>query len=103
MKAERTGELEDRLARGAFDEIKPFGRGLAAALRRAHRDPETGEAVWEVRCFCSPPLAAEKPAILDRYFEDIVTEEVEPGEGWDRISHLPALWDPPIDTGAEPS
>lgn len=93
LKPERAEELQERLEEGAFDDMMPFGPGLADALERAHRDPETGEAVWEVRCYCNPPLAMERKAILDHYFDDITTEEVARGEGWKRIEDLPPLWE----------
>lgn len=96
LKSERATELRERLQDGAFDAIRPFGRGLSDALARARRDPDTGEAVWEEQCYCNPPLAAERVAVLDRYFDHIVTEEVAFGDGWRRIQHLPALWEPAI-------
>lgn len=95
LKPERRDELREKLAQGAFVNVRPFGRGLSKALERAHLDPDTGEAVWEEQCFCTPPLAAEKPAILDRYFDDIETEEVDEGAGWKRLAALPSLWPDP--------
>lgn|SRR5690606_28130440 len=93
LKPARAAELRERLAEGAFDHMMPFGPGLADALERAHRDPETGEAVWEVRCFCTPPLAAERKAILDHYFDQITTQEVTRGQGWQQLHDLPSLWE----------
>lgn len=93
LKPERSQELKEKLDAGAFETIRPFGRGLSDSLRRARLDPESGEAVWEEECFCSPPLAAERPAVLDAYFEGIATEEVAAGEGWRRIESLPSLWE----------
>ena len=92
LKPGRTAELRKKLETGAFESLRPFGRELSSALRRARRDPETGEAVWEEQCFCSPPLAMERPAVLDHYFDDIRTEAVAPGQGWRRIEGLPKLW-----------
>lgn len=92
MKPERTAELREKPESGAFDTIRPLAREISSALRRARRDPAAGEAVWEEQCFCSPPLAAERPAILDRCFDDITTEEVTVGEGWARTERLPGLW-----------
>lgn len=92
LKPERAEELQEKLKAGAFETIRPFGRGLSDSLRRARKDPKSGEAVWEEQCFCSPPLAMERPAVLDDYFDDITTEEVSSGEGWKRISDLPELW-----------
>lgn len=92
LKAERAKELRKRLQDGSIEAIRPFGRGLADALRQARRDPGSGESMWEEQCFCTPPLAAERPAVLDDYFDDIITEQVSAGEGWTRIETLPSLW-----------
>lgn len=92
LKPERRNELREKLAQDAFVHIRPFGRGLSEALKRAHQDPDTGEAVWEEQCFCTPPLAAEKDTVLHRYFDHITTEEVKEGAGWQRLTNLPSLW-----------
>lgn len=93
LKPELAAELRSRLETDEIDGIRPFGRGLADGLRRARRDPDTGEVLWEEQCFCTPPLAAERVAVLDKYFDAIATEEVNRGEGWGRLESLPALWD----------
>lgn len=93
LKPEFAEELKERLDAGVFRDIRPFGQGLSDSLERAHRDPETGEAVWEERCFCNPPLKMERAQVLDRYFDEIVTEEVAPGEGWKQLEELPSLWE----------
>jgi hypothetical protein len=48
--------------------------------------------VWEEEDNCSPPLAQEREAVLDHYFDDIAVERVEHGEAWQRISALPHLF-----------
>lgn len=96
LKPERADELRRRLAVGAYEDVKPFGRGLSYSLKHARREPDTDAVVWEVQCFCTPPLAAERPAILDRYFAEIETEAVSKGEGWERIQDFPRLWEPSI-------
>jgi len=75
--------------------MDPFGRAMTMSLRRARRDPETGEAVWVEEDYCSPPLAMEREAVLDDYFEEIrvVHEDVDEAEGWAEIEDLPLLWD----------
>lgn len=92
LRPERAGELREKLAAGAFEGIRPYGRGLSAALNEARLDPVTNEALWEERCYCTPPLAAERAAVLDAYFDEIRTELVEPGEGWARIEELAPLF-----------
>ncbi len=90
---DRLAELSGRLSRGEFLALEPFGRALTAALKGARLDPESGEAVWEEEDYCSPPLAMEREAVLDRYFEDLRVEPVRRGEGWAQVAHLPRLWD----------
>jgi hypothetical protein len=52
---------------------------------------DDGLAVWEGEDYCSPPLAQERAAVLDEYFDRIEVERVEPGEGWARSARLPRL------------
>lgn len=92
-RAERMGELARRLAEGEFLALRPFGRALTTALERARLDPATGDAVWEEEDYCSPPLAMEREAVLDRYFDHLRVEPVARGEGWARVAHLPGLWE----------
>jgi hypothetical protein len=82
-------ELEARLQQDAFVDLQPFGRALTRGLRGARREGEG--AVWE-EDYCSPPLAEERAAVLDSYFEGIAVEPVAEGEGWRRIEALPPLF-----------
>ena len=90
---ELMGELQARLYAGEFTRLPPFGPTLTRSLEEARVDPETGEAVWEEEDYCSPPLAQERAAVLDRYFEDVRVIPVRQGQGWADIAHLPPLWD----------
>lgn len=84
-------ELEAKLREQAFLELQPFGRALTASLKGARRLPD-GTAVWEEEDYCRPPLAQEREAVLDHYFEDLSVERVERGSGWKRIAELPPLF-----------
>jgi hypothetical protein len=53
-----------------------------------------GVAVWEEEDYCSPPLAMERAAVLDRYFDEITVERVTQDEGWRRIEALPQVFAP---------
>lgn len=86
----RLDELEAQLRADAFVGLEPFGRALSAGLRGARIEGE--RAVWEEEDYCSPPLAQERAAVLDTYFEGIVVEPVAEGEGWRRIAALPPLF-----------
>jgi hypothetical protein len=73
--------------------MRPFGAALTKGLVGARLDLESGEAVWEEEDYCSPPLAMERAAVLDRYFDNLRVEQVSEGEGWRRIHDLPSLWE----------
>ncbi|MFB6264841.1 MAG: hypothetical protein ABEL76_14645 [Bradymonadaceae bacterium] len=83
-------ELRERLRAEAFVDLEPFGAALTRSLRNARRDGDT--VVWEEEDYCSPPLAEEREAVLDEYFEDIRGERVERGEGWGQIESLDRLF-----------
>jgi hypothetical protein len=91
-KPERLAELNDRLDEKAFIDLRPFGKALTYSLVEARTQPD-GTAVWEEEDYCSPPLAQERAAVLDRYFDEIKVEQVNAGEGWKRIEPLPKLKD----------
>ena len=89
--ADRMDDLATRLRENAFLELEPFGRSLTASLEGARQLPD-GTAVWEEEDYCRPPLAQEREAVLDLYFEDLSVEPVERGSGWQRIAELPPLF-----------
>jgi hypothetical protein len=84
-------ELQSKLARNEFLALRPFGRALSSSLRRARRLPN-GQATWEEVDYCQPPLAEERAAVLDHYFEDLAVQPVVEGTGWDLIDPLPAMF-----------
>ncbi len=93
-RAELLAELEDRLARNEFSGLRPFGKALTYSLRRARRLPN-GKAMWEEEDYCQPPLAEERAAVLDRYFDGLAVEPVVEGTGWALIDALPAMFPQP--------
>jgi len=92
LREELHTELADKLAAKAFVMLRPFGEGLTMGLEAARRQPD-GRAVWEEEDYCSPPLAMERAAVLDRYFTGIQVETVNEDDGWATIADLPSLWD----------
>jgi hypothetical protein len=80
-KPERLNELQGRLQEGAFIGLRPFGKALTHSLKEA-RTRSDGIAIWEEEDYCSPPLAEERAAVLDYYFDEISVERVDAGEGW---------------------
>lgn len=93
LKPELADELYRKLQQGEFESLRPFGNELAGALKNARLHPKTDQAIWEEEDYCSPPLAQERKAVLDRFFTDLKIEEVEKDEGWEKINDLPSLWD----------
>ncbi|AGB32726.1 hypothetical protein C488_08762 [Natrinema pellirubrum DSM 15624] len=98
-KRERLPELRDRLDDGDIEQLDPFGRAMTTALENARFDPTTGEAVWIEEDYCTPPLAMERGAVLEEYFDEItvVADDVDEAAGWQRIDELPGLWGQVLD------
>ena len=86
----RLAELQDRLQKDLFIGLRPFGEALTYSLKQA-RTQSDGIAIWEEEDYCSPPLAEERAAVLDNYFDEINVEQVNAGEGWAQIEALPRL------------
>jgi len=95
----------DRVATGwlTSTSVSPAGNsrrwsrsaGHCLAGSSARFDPETGTAVWVEEDYCRPPLAMERAAVLDAFFDDItiVEEDIDEAAGWSRIDDLPGLWE----------
>ena len=89
-KPERLPELHEQLQANAFISLRPFGKALTYSLNNA-RSESDGTVIWEEEDYCSPPLAQERGAVLDLYFDEISVERVDAGEGWSRIANLQRL------------
>jgi hypothetical protein len=89
-KFERLGELSRQLQRKAFVGLRPFGKALTHSLENARSESDR-TVIWEEEDYCSPPLAEERAAVLDLYFDEITVEPVKAGEGWKQIQALPKL------------
>ena len=87
----RLAELRGRLGKDEFRGMRPFGNALTLSLRNARQRPD-GVAVWEEEDYCRPPLAEERAAVLDDYFEELGVEPVAERAGWRRIASLPPLF-----------
>lgn len=92
LREELHDELAEKLAARAFVGLRPFGGSVTKGLEGARRQPD-GRVVWEEEDYCSPPLAMERAAVLDRYFTQIEVETVREDAGWAQIAGLPPLWD----------
>lgn len=91
LKSDLSKELERLLRENAFADLQPFGKVLTHSLRNA-RIRDDGFAIWEEEDYCIPPLAQERAAALDRFFEKLSVAPVQMGEGWNRIRNLPRLF-----------
>ena len=71
--------------------MRPFGKYPQYSLKNATEDGNS--ALWIEEDYCSPPLAMEREAVLDQYFNDITVEKVRSEkEAWNRINDKPRLW-----------
>ena len=91
LKPERRDELLAALERKEFVSLEPFGRALSMGLTQARIDRD-GRAAWEEEDYCQPPLAQEREAVLDDYFEQIEVEIVEQDAAWRELEDLPRLF-----------
>lgn len=91
VKAERLDELRERLRADAFVAMRPFGESLTKGLLGLRRESDDG-VIWEEEDYCSPPLAMERAAVLDQYFDEIRVERVAQNAGWQQIQSLPRLF-----------
>jgi hypothetical protein len=90
-KGELMAELGEKVRQQAFVGLRPFGEALSQGLQGARwESPDV--VVWEEEDYCSPPLAMERAAVLDRYFDEIGVEPVQRAAGWRRIEHLPLVF-----------
>jgi hypothetical protein len=87
----KRGELSKRLESGEVSKMRPFGKALDYSLKNA-RDNGDGFWIWEEEDYCSPPLAMERAALLDAYFENLSVEKVEKNKGWKQIEQLSNVW-----------
>ncbi len=90
-KSDRLRDLLVNLRKDAYVSIRPFGRTLTYSLQNA-RLRQDGYATWEEEDYCSPPLAQERAAALDEFFDDLEVTSVQEGKGWKKIESLPRLF-----------
>ncbi len=74
-----------------ISKMRPFGQSLQYSLENARIDSDI--ALWVEEDYCLPPLAMEREAVLDKYFDDITVEKVSSEEeGWNMIGEKHQLW-----------
>ena len=91
---EKLDELRSRLDSGEIEAMTPFGTALDGGLRNARLNLEDHFAYWEEEDYCHPPLAQEREAILDDYFDELVVlEDVKQrGRAWKQIQSFQSMW-----------
>ena len=91
-KSDLMEELLGNLRKNKYASMRPFGKALTYSLRNA-RLREDGYATWEEEeDYCSPPLAEERAAALDEFFDELRVVPVQRGAGWAEIDHLTLLF-----------
>lgn len=91
---DRLESLREELSSGAISRMRPFGKSLQYSLENARIDTEDSNfALWVEEDYCSPPLAMEREAVLNQYFNDIIVEKVESEkEAWSRLKDKARMW-----------
>ena len=91
-RTEKLHELRKRLDAREIGKMRPFGRSLENGLLNA-KIRKDGLALWEEEDYCIPPLAQERAAVLDDYFDDLTVQDIgDPGEGWKKLTGLSSMW-----------
>ena len=76
FKTDMAAELRRRLDDGSIAAQQPDGQEIVDSLHRAVVS-EAGDVRWSETCYCSTPLAHERATVLDRFFDDIVTQPID--------------------------
>jgi hypothetical protein len=90
-RSDRLATLLGNLRKNAYASMRPFGKTMTYSLENA-RLHEDGYATWEEEDYCSPPLAEERAAALDEFFDELSITPVQEGTGWEKIQGLPRLF-----------
>jgi hypothetical protein len=70
--------------------MRSFGKAMTYLLENARL--RNGYATWEEKDYSSPPLAHERAAALDEFFDELDVTPVQEGTGWEKIEALPRLF-----------
>jgi hypothetical protein len=87
----RLGDLATNLRKHAYASMRPFGKAMTYSLENS-RLLDDGRATWEEEDYCTPPLAQERAAALDEFFDELEVTPVQEGAGWKKIETLPRLF-----------
>ncbi len=87
------GPFLARLTDGTIAAQKPDGQEIVDSMGRAVID-DSGDVAWSEVCYCPTPLAHERRTVLDHFFDDLTTEEIDAHEayvGQPLMAHLEVL------------
>jgi len=87
------GTFLARLTDGTIAAQKPDGQEMVDSMGRAVID-DSGDVAWSEVCYCPTPLAHERQTVLDNFFDDLTTQEIDAHEvyvGRPLMAHLEAL------------
>jgi hypothetical protein len=73
---DRIRGLYQKLMDGSIYSQNPEGKALYYAIKRA-KVMSPGLAKWTELCYCTSPLQQERETVLDQYFDQIETQEVD--------------------------
>jgi hypothetical protein len=90
-KSDRLADLLGNLREHVYVPMLPFGKTMTCSLENA-RLRDDGYATWEEEDYCSPPLAEERAAALDEFFDELSITPVQEGSGWKTIENFPPLF-----------
>jgi hypothetical protein len=90
-KPDRLGDLLANLQARTYAAMRPFGNAMTHSLENSRLRAD-GYATWEEEDYCTPPLAQEREAALDEFFDDLRVSPVPQGNGWKEIEQLPRLF-----------
>jgi hypothetical protein len=90
-KPDRLANLLANLRKQAYASMRPFGKSMTYSLENARLRAD-GYATWEEEDYCTPPLAQERAAALDEFFDELNISRVQEGSGWEKIEALPRLF-----------
>jgi len=76
LNEEHAPEFLRRLTDGSIARQRPDGAEIVASMKRAVVASD-GTVEWSEMCFCPTPLLHERETVLDRHFDNIVTEPIE--------------------------
>ena len=88
----KAGEFYQKMTDGSIQNQKPDGPYIVDSLRKASIQ-ESGLIIWSELCYCNTPLAHERSTVLDNYFIEITTEQIDDYEKYKGSS----FWDYLVD------